>query len=61
MIQSKPIRMREITTKRGDFLDMILRSSEEAKICLNCDLPECKNRGPCRRFKEAKRKLRENL
>lgn len=46
MIQSKSIRMREISPKRGDFLDMILRPSDEVKICLNCDLPEYKNRGP---------------
>lgn len=59
MIMPKSVVRREITPKRGEFLDMILRSSDEAKICLNCDLPECKNTGPCKRFKEEKRKLKE--
>ena len=60
MVQFKSMRMREINPKDyGE--DMKFTPSEEAKICLNCDLPECKNRGPCKRFREEKRKLKGKL
>lgn len=38
--------------------DLIFKPSEEAKICLNCDLPECTNKRNCPRFKEEKSKLK---
>ena len=40
--------------------DMVFKPSEEAKICLNCTLPDCKNGIACKRYREEKRKLRRS-
>lgn len=57
MIESRVVRDPVLDANWG--LDITLRPSEEAKICLNCDLPKCKNSATCKRYKEAKRKLKE--
>ena len=49
--------------KKGKSLNnIILSTSEEAKICLTCDLPaKACNKSSCQRYNEMKNKLKENI
>lgn len=56
MIESKVISDPVLDAHWG--LDITLRPSDEAKICIECPLPECKKLN-CERFREEKKKLKE--
>lgn len=46
--------------KNGEISNFVFKcDNEEANICLECPLPECKSPDTCKRFKEELAKLRE--
>lgn len=43
----------------NDNDDIVINSSEEAKICLNCPYPTCKNPNRCAYYQEKIKEIKE--
>lgn len=43
----------------NDNDDIVINSSDEAKICLNCPYPKCNKSGKCKYYEEEIKKIKK--
>lgn len=60
MVRIKQYINPERNNKWNDNNDIIINSSEEASICLNCPYPTCKNPNRCTYYQEKIKGIKES-